>query len=47
MPDLRRPERTYTIRQLCIEFKSDAAALRFYEDKGLLVAGARGAEPGL
>jgi DNA-binding transcriptional MerR regulator len=34
--DLRRPERTYTIRQLCIEFKATARALRFYEDKGLL-----------
>ncbi len=36
MPDLRRPERTYTIRQLCIEFKVTPRALRFYEDKGLL-----------
>jgi DNA-binding transcriptional MerR regulator len=36
MPDLRRPERTYTIRQLCVEFKVTPRALRFYEDKGLL-----------
>jgi DNA-binding transcriptional MerR regulator len=36
MSDLRRPERTYTIRQLCIEFKVTPRALRFYEDKGLL-----------
>ena len=36
MPDLRRPERTYTIRQLSIEFKVTPRALRFYEDKGLL-----------
>ena len=34
--DLRRPERTFTIRQLCIEFKVTPRALRFYEDKGLL-----------
>jgi len=34
--DLRRPERTYTIRQLCVEFKVTPRALRFYEDKGLL-----------
>jgi DNA-binding transcriptional MerR regulator len=34
--DLRRPERTYTIRQLCNEFKVTPRALRFYEDKGLL-----------
>ena len=36
MPDLRRPERTFTIRQLCLEFKCTPRALRFYEDKGLL-----------
>ena len=36
MSDLRRPERTYTIRQLCVEFKATPRALRFYEDKGLL-----------
>ena len=34
--DLRRPERTFTIRQLCVEFKVTPRALRFYEDKGLL-----------
>jgi len=34
--DLRRPARTYTIRQLCLEFKCTPRALRFYEDKGLL-----------
>jgi DNA-binding transcriptional MerR regulator len=34
--DLRRPVRTYTIRQLCLEFKGTPRALRFYEDKGLL-----------
>lgn len=32
----RRPERTYTIRQLCREFAATPRALRFYEDKGLL-----------
>jgi len=35
-PDLRRPERTFAIRQLCQEFKVTPRALRFYEDKGLL-----------
>ena len=34
--ELRRPERTFTIRQLCVEFKCTPRALRFYEDKGLL-----------
>lgn len=34
--DLRRPTRTFTIRQLCLEFKCTPRALRFYEDKGLL-----------
>jgi len=34
--DLRRPARTYTIRQLCLEHKCTPRALRFYEDKGLL-----------
>ena len=34
--DLRRPVRTFTIRQLCQEFKCTPRALRFYEDKGLL-----------
>ena len=34
--DLRRPERSFTIRQLCVEFSVTPRALRFYEDKGLL-----------
>lgn len=34
--DLRRPERSFTIRQLCVEFAVTPRALRFYEDKGLL-----------
>lgn len=34
--DLRRPERTFTIRNLCVEFRVTPRALRFYEDKGLL-----------
>ena len=34
--ELRRPSRTFTIRQLCLEFKCTPRALRFYEDKGLL-----------
>ena len=34
--DLRRPHRSYSIRQLCQEFKCTPRALRFYEDKGLL-----------
>jgi DNA-binding transcriptional MerR regulator len=34
--DLRRPNRSFTIRQLCLEFKCTPRALRFYEDKGLL-----------
>lgn len=34
--ELRRPMRTFTIRQLCLEFKCTPRALRFYEDKGLL-----------
>jgi DNA-binding transcriptional MerR regulator len=34
--DLRRPNRTFSIRQLCQEFKCTPRALRFYEDKGLL-----------
>ena len=33
---LRRPERTFTIRQLCLEFRCTLRTLRFYEDKGLL-----------
>ena len=36
LADLRRPHRTFTIRQLCLEFKCTPRALRFYEDKGLL-----------
>jgi DNA-binding transcriptional MerR regulator len=40
--DLRRPNRTFTIRQLCIEFKCTPRALRFYEDKGLLSPGRDG-----
>ncbi len=40
--DLRRPERTFTIRQLCVEFKVTPRALRFYEDKGLLSPGREG-----
>jgi DNA-binding transcriptional MerR regulator len=31
-----RPERTYTITQLCDEFGVTARALRFYEDEGLI-----------
>jgi len=34
--DLRRPQRTYSIRQLCLEFKCTPRTIRFYEDKGLL-----------
>ena len=34
--ELRRPERTFTIRQLCLEFKCTPRALRVYEDTGLL-----------
>jgi hypothetical protein len=40
--DLRRPHRTFTIRQLCLEFKCTPRALRFYEDKGLLPRPATG-----
>ncbi|QUD86009.1 MerR family transcriptional regulator [Phenylobacterium montanum] len=40
--DLRRPERTFSIRQLCVEFKVTPRALRFYEDKGLLSPGRDG-----
>lgn len=36
MNSLHRPDRTYTIRQLCNEFDVTPRALRFYEDKGLL-----------
>ena len=34
--DLRKPERSFSIRQLCQEFGVTPRALRFYEDKGLL-----------
>ena len=34
--DLRKPSRTYSIRQLCQEFACTPRALRFYEDRGLL-----------
>lgn len=40
--DLRRPERTFSIRQLCNEFKATPRALRFYEDKGLLTPAREG-----
>jgi DNA-binding transcriptional MerR regulator len=40
--DLRRPQRTFTIRQLCQEFKCTPRALRFYEDKGLLAPAREG-----
>ena len=40
--ELRRPERTFTIRQLCLEFKCTPRALRFYEDKGLLCPARQG-----
>ncbi len=39
---LRRPERTFTIRQLCQEFGCTPRALRFYEDKGLLAPARQG-----
>jgi DNA-binding transcriptional MerR regulator len=32
----KRPDRTFTIRQLCAEFGVTPRSLRFYEDKGLL-----------
>jgi len=40
--ELRRLNRTFTIRQLCLEFKVTPRALRFYEDKGLLAPGRDG-----
>ena len=40
--ELRRPERTFTIRQLCVEFGCTPRALRFYEDKGLLYPARQG-----
>lgn len=33
---LKRLDRTFSIRDLCVEFKVTPRALRFYEDKGLL-----------
>ena len=39
---LRRPERTFTIRQLCLEYRCTPRALRFYEDKGLLAPARQG-----
>jgi DNA-binding transcriptional MerR regulator len=41
-PEPRRPDRTFTIRQLCLEFKCTPRALRFYEDKGLLAPARQG-----
>jgi DNA-binding transcriptional MerR regulator len=38
-----RPDRAWTIRQLCREFAVTPRALRFYEDKGLLSPERRGA----
>ena len=35
-------EPTFTIRQLCLEFKCTPRALRFYEDKGLLAPARKG-----
>ncbi len=40
--ELRRPERSFTIRQLCREFGATPRALRFYEDKGLLAPARNG-----
>lgn len=40
--DLRRANRTFTIRQLCQEFGCTPRALRFYEDKGLLAPAREG-----
>ena len=40
--ELRRPARTFTIRQLCREFQTTPRALRFYEDKGLLAPARQG-----
>jgi DNA-binding transcriptional MerR regulator len=37
-----RPDRTYSIRQLCREFGATPRALRFYEDKGLLAPARQG-----
>ena len=35
-PSHQRPQRTFTIRQLCNEFEVTPRSLRFYEDRGLL-----------
>jgi DNA-binding transcriptional MerR regulator len=40
--DLGRQNRTFTIRQLCLEFGCTPRALRFYEDKGLLAPARQG-----
>lgn len=40
--ELRRPERTFSIRQLCVEFHCTPRALRFYEDTGLLFPARQG-----
>ncbi len=40
--ELNKPERTYSIRQLCREFGVTPRALRFYEDKELLSPGRKG-----
>ena len=42
MVSLLRPDRAWTIRQLCREFDVTPRALRFYEDKGLLAPERRG-----
>jgi len=39
---LKSPERTFTIRQLCVEFDCTPRSLRFYEDRGLLSPGRTG-----
>ena len=39
MASADKPERTWSIRQLCREFEVTPRALRFYEDKGLLEPG--------
>ncbi len=40
--DSPRPERSFSIRQLCQEFNCTPRALRFYEGKGLLAPGRQG-----
>jgi len=39
---LRCQDRTFTIRQLCVEFDCTPRSLRFYEDRGLLSPGRNG-----